>query len=46
MWVRRKDEPEHPRGMGVEILYLDDDSRDWMVEWIEKNKPVSFIRRN
>jgi CheY-like chemotaxis protein len=28
---------------GIEITWLDDASRDWMVDYVERNKPAAFI---
>ncbi len=45
VWVRRKDEGQNPRGLGIEIQYLDDASRDWLVAWIEQNRPLAYIHQ-
>jgi CheY-like chemotaxis protein len=34
--------PEESKA-GIEITWLDDTSRDWMVDYVERNKPVAFI---
>jgi CheY-like chemotaxis protein len=34
--------PEESKA-GIEITWLDDTSRDWMVDYLARNKPVAFI---
>jgi len=34
--------PEESK-VGIEITWLDDTSRDWMVDYVERNKPAAFI---
>ncbi len=42
-WVRREGSAGIPAGLGLEILYLSDESRRQYLEYISERKPIAFI---
>lgn len=42
-WIRPEVNGELPQGIGIEILTLSDESSEYIINWIHKNRPKAYI---
>jgi DNA-binding NarL/FixJ family response regulator len=46
VWLRARDTPDSPRGMGIQFVEIAENHKKWIEEFVRKRRVYSFIPKN